>query len=158
MKFTISKQDDGDGGYEILEPNTYTFTILGVDTQDDYGEPFVARTGVQYVKVKACEKETGLRLTHCIFLDPQKSKKVYYFLKAIGLEPVVGEEIELNFEDWTSRMFRGKVDVKDGKNNIVATYGFSQTQPEVPSELADPITYEKPTTTPDPDLEEDVPF
>ena len=158
MKFTFTNDNNDDSGFELLEPNTYTFTILQVETEDEDGQSFVASTGTQFIKVKCCEKESGLRLTHCIFLDPTRSKKVYWFLKAIDKEPEVGE-VDLDPSSWVGQMFRGKVEIKNGRNNIVATYGFSQTAPEpLPSGLDDPLPFDKPTTTTDPDLDEDVPF
>ncbi len=157
MKFTINKPSGSDeGGFELLDAGTYTFTILNVFKEDQDGNELVARTGTPYIKVQCCEKNSGLRLTHCVFLDPERSIKVYHFLNSIGLAPEVGEEFEMRTEDWINRMFRGKVEVKNDRNNIVATYAFSQTAPEpVPDELSDPIPHDRPTTTEDPD---DVPF
>jgi hypothetical protein len=160
MKFTINKPSGSDeGGFELLDAGTYTFTILQVITTNDNDEPLVARTGTPYIKVQCCEKVSGLRLTHCVFLDPERSIKVYHFLNSIDLAPEVGQEFEIKPEDWIHRIFRGKVEVKNDRNNIVATYAFSQTAPEpVPDELSDPIPHDRPTTTEDPDLSEDVPF
>ena len=150
MKFTINKNGNEDEGYELLDPATYTFTILEVNETDDEGEPFIARTGIQYIKVKCCEKESGLRLTHCIFLDPERSLKVYHFLTAIDLEPEVGQEIDIDTQKWIHRMFRGKVEIRNGRNQIVAVFGFSQTAPE-PTEKE--IEFES-----DDEDEDDVPF
>ena len=147
------------GSEMCIRDSTYTFSIIQVDLEDEMGQPFVASTGIKFIKVKCCEKESGLRLTHCIFLDPQRSKKVYWFLKSIGNEPEVNQEVDLNPQSWVGRMFRGKVEIKNGRNNIVATYGFSQTQPEsLPSDLYEPLPYTTPSTTEDIDLSEEVPF
>jgi hypothetical protein len=160
MKFTINKTSGGDSEFELLNDGTYTFSILEVISTDENGDPFRANNGqrTQYIKVKVCEKESGLRLTHCVFLDPEKSIKVYHWLDAIGLTPVVGEEIDIDPDRWNARMFRGKIITKNGRNNIIATYSLSSSAPTaLPDEMDDPIPYKKPTTTEAPD-DDDVPF
>ena len=155
-KFTFGNDNDSNdpGDFELLDPAWYTFTIIGAFESDPDGNKFVARTGTPFIKVKCVEKETGIRLTHCVFLDPEKTKKVFYFLTAIGLPPQAGE-VDIDPSQWTSRMFRGKVEIKNGRNNIVLANPIPSEQPDPTDDL---VEYKQPTTTPDPELSEDVPF
>ena len=158
MKFTFSeKPSDDSGSYELLDPGFYTFTILDAFTTNQDGKPYKTQAGIDFVRVVCCEKESGLRVSHFVFLDKAQSVKLWYFLKAVGQEPK-SDEVEINPEKWVGVMFRGKVVKKEDKtgkeiNQIVTCNPLPGEQPE----QKDPEP-EKKKTWADEDEDEDVPF
>jgi len=159
MKFTFNETPSEDSGsFELLDPGNYTLTILGAYTENKEGKKYVKNDGTFFIRVSCVEKESGLRINHFVFLDPGQSKKVYYFLKAIGLEPT-GLEVDIDPQQWIGRMFRGKVDKKIGndgieRNVIVTSNPIPGEQPEP----KDPEPPKKKTWGDDGQDDEDVPF
>lgn len=151
MRFKFNEQPSGDKPFEVLKPGFYTFNILETYMENKDGQKYITSEGVEFIRVVCFEKESGLRLSHFVFLDAEQSKKVYYFLTAIGLEPT-SHEVEINPTEWVGRLFRGKVDInKEDKNVIRACFPIPGEQPET----------HKPKPEPEPsqiDEDEDVPF
>lgn len=159
MKFTFSEQpsDNDKGKFELLEPGFYSLTILETHTENQEGKPYKTKAGIDFVRVVCCEKESGLRISHLVYLDAGQSVKVWYFLKAIGLEPT-SEEVDINPNEWVGRMFRGKVGKRTDnegveRNNILTCNPLPGEQPE--EKNPEP---EKKKAWIDEDEDEDVPF
>ena len=155
MKFKFNEQPTGEQEhYEVLQPGFYTFHILDTYTENKEGKKYITGEGVEFIRVVCVEKESGLRLSHFVFLDSGQSKKVYYFLTAIGLEPKA-EEVEIVPEDWVGRLFRGKVDInKEDKNVIRACYPIPGKQPETKEPKPEPESESRGVDL----FDEDVPF
>lgn len=158
MKFTFNETPSDSGSFELLEPGNYSFTIMGSFTENKEGKPYVKQDGTKFIRVSCCEKDSGLRINHFVFLDPGQSKKVYFFLKAIGLEPS-GNEVDIDPEEWVGKMFRGNVVKKEDKtgemrNNIISCNPIPGEQPEP----KDPEPEQKKKTWGDDEEDEDVPF
>ena len=151
--FTFNKDDNQERReYEILEPGWYDFRISSAYDKDPDGNDLVAKMGTPYLKFLCEEISSGVTVPHFLFLDPEKTKKVYFFLVATGNEPD-GDEVTIAPDMFEGKEFRGKVVVKNGRNQIALANPKPDEQekkdPFVPKE------YDKPK---DPDLEEDVPF
>lgn len=159
MKFTFNERPSkGDQGkFELLEPGFYTLTILETYTENQEGKPYKTKAGIDYIRVVCVEKESGLRIFHQVYLDAGQSVKVWYFLKAIGLEPT-SHEVDINPAEWIGRMFRGKV-IKRTDNEGVERNAIQTCNPlpgEQPEEK-NPEPEPKKTWA-DEDEDEDVPF
>ena len=75
--FKFKNQDKERGEYEILEPGWYDFRISSAYDKDSDGNDLVAKTGTPYLKFLCEEISSGVTIPHFLFLDPEKSKKVY---------------------------------------------------------------------------------
>lgn len=155
IPFTFNTTGGDEPKKELLEKGTYTFSVLGVfDKKYESDDELITDDGVKYVNVTCVEKETGLRVTHKIFFDPNKTAKVYYWLKAIGKEPE-GESVEIDYNDWVGCNFRGEVIQKEWQgrtfNRIQIVHPFCGDAPEEPIESIEEDVR-------DPDLDEDIPF
>ena len=153
MKFQFNEDDKPQGEskeYELLEPGWYDFEIVACYSTDPDGNDLVASNGVPYLKMKCVEQESSIVLHHALFLDEEQSRKVYYFLVATDNEPK-GGEIDIVPDMFVGKKFRGKTDIKKGRNAIIRANPKPHEQPE----KFEPKEYDEPV---DPDLEEDVPF
>ena len=149
--------------YEIVEPGWYNFTIESRADLHPDGEQLLTSGGVPYLKLRCRDKKSGVTLIHCLFLDPEKPGKVFYFLTAIGHE--VEGEVTFSPEIFEGKSFRGKVEVADGRNRIVLVNPVTSEQaatmiptdypkPDPAGQPMDPAGGEDETD----DQEEDVPF
>ena len=158
MKFKFNETPSGDSGsFELLEPGNYSLTISGAYTENKEGKKYIKQDGTEFIRVSCVEKESGLRINHFVFLDSGQSKKVYYFLKAIDLEPT-GHEVDIDPQQWVGRMFRGKIDKKTGNDGIERNVIL--TCNPIPGEQPEPKDPEpvKKNTWGDLDEDDDVPF
>ena len=151
--FKFNHDDEQRREYEILEPGWYDFKINASYDKDQDGNALVTKNArTPYLKFKCEELDSGVILGHCLFLDEDQSKKVYFFLVATGNEPN-GDEITIAPEMFVDKEFRGKVEVKNGRNQITRANPKpdeqEKTEPFVPKQIEKEV---------DPDLEEDVPF
>ena len=137
-----------------MPPDWYNFKITSAYETDQDGTALVSRTGTPYIKLMCTEEVSGITLAHCLFLDPNQSKKIYFFMIATGNEPPEGD-VTISGAMFEGKEFRGKVEVDNGRNKITR----SSPRPSEQADKVEPFVPEEFSKEgKDPELEEDVPF
>lgn len=146
--------NDNKRDFEILPPDWYNFKITSAYDKDQDGRALVSRNGTPYLKLMCTEENSCITLAHCLFLDPEQSKRIYFFLIATGNEPPAGD-VTISASMFEGKEFRGKIEVDNGHNRITRSSPRPSEQAEKTESFV-PKEYSKKDT--DPELEEDVPF